>query len=238
VQSLHIQSRASQCIVTFASIAHQQASMGTTVPIIVTPVIVTDHLTHGQPLSPHAFEILDLDQDEYQFIIGIDLIPLIFGDAIPVTIACRHSPSLCIHTATVHITPPTSSLIHTSIPAQPSRIMPMDQQELISSLEGQGYIPVEERPARVTTSTPADLEQEYNIRRNEVLHMTHIQQALQQNESITGFCNIPEATLKLTLDPQRGTPALHYSMRGNILLVSVQLTLQIQLYNAGWKRAR
>src|SRR5690348_3593855 len=65
--------------------------------------------------------------------------------------------------------------------------------------EGHGYIPLEEEPQRVSTSTPEDKEQEYDIN---ILNMPHIIEALKENEAITDFCNLPEAVLRLNLDPE------------------------------------
>lgn len=208
VQSLSIPSRPSSCIITLASVSHQQLSLGITVPIIATPVIVTSHLSYRQPLKPHSFEILDLDQNEYQFIIGVDLIPSIFGNQIPTTLACRHSPSSSIRAAAIRITPPVSSLIHTPTASQVSTVSSTESSAWMNSSEGEGYIPPEEQPIRVSTSTPNDLEKEYNLQRNAILHMPHIQQALAVNEAIKGFCNIPKAALHIKLDPHCGTPAL------------------------------
>ena len=81
----------------------------------------------------------------------------------------------------------------------------------ISPLEGEGTIPFEEQPERVTTSTPATLEREYAHKRNEVKEKPHIQQALQQNEQIEGYCNIAESVLELKLDPVLGAPSRLYS---------------------------
>jgi transposase InsO family protein len=214
VQSLDIHITPSLCIVTMASISHQQASLGTTVPIIVTPVIVNGTLSHKQPLQPHAFEMMDLDENEYQFIIGQDLMPLIFGSHIPTRIACRHSVPPHGITASAQITtvPPVSSLLHTPSPRSSTiPITAYERRSHFGSLEGEGRIPFEEQPERVTTSTPANLEQEYQQKRDEILRLAHIQEAIQRNSTITGFCNIPESVLRLKIDPHKGTPALLYA---------------------------
>jgi transposase InsO family protein len=206
VRSLDIFISPSRYIVEFASISHQQPSLGVTAPLRVTPILVQDSLISQNQLKPHAFEILDLSRDVYQFIIGRDLIPLIFGAQIPTSIACRHSPSphVLLAAVTSHILePPTVSIINTSS----AHYTPSEIQGLIDPLEGQGYIPFEEQPTRVMTSTPADLEQEYNVQRNNILSMPHIAAALQHNEGITGFCNIPEAILSIKLDPKLNNSA-------------------------------
>ena len=210
VELLSLSIRSSSAIIGLASVSHQQPSLGTTLPLVVTPVIVTNQLTYGSPLKPHVFEILDLDENEYQFIIGIDLIPAIFPDGIPISIACRHSPSRVIRSGVAHtivVPPPTVSTTTSSTPSSPIQ----SHQLPISSLEGQGYIPPEEKPIRVSTSTGEELEQEYNIQRNNILNMPHIIEAFKINEAITGFCNLPTAELKLNLDPELGKPSVLYS---------------------------
>ena len=204
VQSLSLPSRSSSSLVTFASVSHQQPSLGITNPLTVTPVIVTHQLSYGPPIQSHVFEILDMDENEYQFIIGLDLIPSIFPNQIPTTIVCRHSPSTTIHASTTYLSPPVSPLLHTIRSSLPTSIP-------IGPLEGQGDIPLEEQPIRASTSTPENLEMEYNIQRNNILHMPSILNALRYNESITGVCNIPEATLRLKLDSDKGSPSMLYS---------------------------
>ena len=76
---------------------------------------------------------------------------------------------------------------------------------------GEGHIPQSEQPARIATSTPAELEQEYNIQRDRIMKLSHIIDACKHNEAITGFCSIPEAVLKLKLDPERGSPSNLYA---------------------------
>ena len=85
------------------------------------------------------------------------------------------------------------------------------RRSYIGPLEGNGTIPFEEQPERVTTSTPATLEAKYAHKRNEVMEQPHIQQALQQNEQIKGFCNIAESVLELKLDPVLGAPGRLYA---------------------------
>ena len=205
VELLSLPTQPSSSLIGLASASHQQPSFGVTHPLIVTPIIINHHLTVKPPLQPHTFEILDLDVDEYQFIVGIDLIPSIFPDGIPISIACRHSPSRVIRSATAHITPPSSSLVHTVMPPSIPINLPF------SALEGQGYIPPEEEPVRLSTSTPEALEQEYNQQRNEILNMSHIIEAIETNKALTGFCNLPMAELKLKLDPELSKPSVLYS---------------------------
>ena len=68
VQSLSLQTRPSTSFITFASQSRYQPSFGLTNPITTIPVIVTHQLSYGTSLRPHAFEVLDLDEDEYQLV--------------------------------------------------------------------------------------------------------------------------------------------------------------------------
>jgi hypothetical protein len=189
IQPLNIKTIPSSCIVTMASISHQQNSLGTTEPLVAVPVINDGTLSYLPPLRAHAFEVMDLDANEYQFIIGQDLIPLIFSGQIPTRIVCREPPPIHGTSATTHTstTTPVSSLLHTPSPRSATfPITAHERQAHMSSLEGEGNIPFEEQPERVTTSTPANLEQEYQQQRNEILQLTHIQEAISKNASITG----------------------------------------------------
>ena len=90
VDELDIETKPSNFLITMASVSQKQHSLGTTMPLTLTPVIVNGTCKFLSPLQPHQFEVMDLDQ-EYSFIIGEDLLPTIFGDSIPMRIACRHS---------------------------------------------------------------------------------------------------------------------------------------------------
>lgn len=220
VELLSLRTRPSTSIIGLASASHQQPSFGITQPLVVTPVTVTERLSYGNPLPPHAFEVLDLDENEYQFIIGIDLIPLIFPENIPITIACRHFPSRVIRAGVVHVVHPPSSLVYTT-----TTIVPIHNPLPITPLEGEGHVPLEEEPVRVSTSTSEDKEQEYQLQRNIILNMPHINDALKINEAITGFCNLPMASLQLKLDSDLVNQVI--SILVNILLANVVLTLQL-----------
>ncbi len=191
-----------------ASVSQKQHSLGTTVPITLTPVIVNGTCKFLSPLKPHQFEVMDLDE-EYSFIIGEDLLPAIFGDSIPMRIVCRHSLPTHVASSAIHSSttaPPVASVIQS-----PSPHVTSQRRSYIGPLEGTGTIPFEEQPERVTTSTPASLNSEYTHKRNEIKEKPHIQQALQQNEQIEGFCNIAESVLELKLDPVLGAPNRLYS---------------------------
>ena len=145
---------------------------------------------------------MEILRDQYQFIIGLDLIHSIFDrtKAIPLKYLPRvveTNPRTCSTT----VTPPVSSIIHT----------PTASSSSISADAGSGGSPVEEQPIRVLTSTPPELQQQYSTERNRILTSHDIAAAITRNEAITGFCNLPEAVLKLKLDPQLDSPTHLYS---------------------------
>lgn len=209
-QRLHLPIRKSKCIITLASPSHRLDSKGITQPICLRPVIVTNKLRYLDSLPPHTFEIIDLDVDEYQFIIGTDLIPKIFGASIPTTIACRHSPDRNICAAVADTLMPLTEPPRTPNPSSFSMteagLTLHEQGILIEENEGSGYIPPDEMPMRASTSTPASHEEEYQSHRLEIMQMAHIKEALRKNAEITGFCNLPEAELRLKLDPELAAP--------------------------------
>ena len=67
-------------------------------------------------------------------------------------------------------------------------------------VDGVGTIPTEELPTRVHTSTSAELEREYSIRRAHI--KSNIQELLDKNAAITGFCKDPEAVLDFTVNKE------------------------------------
>ena len=209
-QTFNIPTIPTHGIIDLASASHSLPRTVRTKPIQFVPILVHNTL---QRLRLHpitcSFEVMDLHRDKYQFIIGLDLIHIIFShfDSVPL----KYLPQVekdddIITSSSTTITQPTSSLIHASIPISTS-----SSSTSIGPMSGSGFTPIEEEPIRVSTSTPAELEQQYSIKRNQILSSSAIIDALRHNEAITGFCNIPEATLKLKLDPNLSSPAQLYA---------------------------
>ena len=173
-KSLNIPISPSNGIIDLASTLHSLPSPGMTT-ITFTPVIVQDEFKMLPPMT-NAFELMDLPRHKHQFIVGRDLLRPIFGDNIPMSLLpADSSESTSAAASDVRISTPTSSLIHTPIPRLP--LSPAVAQELkrdIDALEGQGYIPSDEEPVRVMTSTPAELEESFSIQRNRILQLPSI----------------------------------------------------------------
>lgn len=189
--------------IELASSSHSMPRLGVTHPISIIPVVVQETI---QQLSPqtHAFEVMPLSR-KYQFILGMDLLRLLFPSTIPTSLlpADDSASSSATHMTN---TGPVSSLIHTPIPrAALSPAVSAQLQLTINELEGQGYTPSDEEPVRVKSSTPSELEKAYAMQRNRILQLPSIASALAVNEAIDSPCSLPESMLKLKLDPNKGT---------------------------------
>jgi hypothetical protein len=209
-KSLHIPIVPAHGTIQLASASHSLPRFGTTPPLPCTLVLVEDSIRTLSERT-HAFELMELPHDQqYQFIVGMDLLREIFPDHIPTSLMSSDDQS---HAAAASVVRgPTSSLIHTPIPRTPlSASIAAELQRDIATLEGQGYIPAEEQPVRVSTQTPADFEHAYSVERNNILQLPSIAAALKANEAITSLCTLPSAELRLTLDPLKATPKLLYA---------------------------
>ena len=136
--------------------------LGATLPIAFIPIIILDTLT-TLPSITHSFELLDLPTDQYQFAIGMDLIPTIFPDYIKTSLILKPVPCPTFHD---HINAKSAT---------------------ISASEGQGAIPWEETPIRVSTNTSSGFEPSYAQHRQHILESPDIQSLLHVNEHIAGF---------------------------------------------------
>jgi len=160
----------------------------------------------------HTFELLPIHNDstkDYHFIVGCDLIRMIFPNGVPLeylstskvikdksTVRCQQ---LEIQPA-INQSDETSSVIPMSVLGNNQSIV---QTILENNPEihenGIGEIPDQEQPTRLTLSTPAELEIEYLPRR--LLLLAHLKTILEFNEALTGFCNLPEAIVELKVNP-------------------------------------
>jgi hypothetical protein len=187
--------------IELASASHTIPRIGVTPRVEFTPVIVMDGI-QILPERSHSFEVLDLPNHKYQFVIGRDLIPSLFGKAIPTSLLCQENSNQ------------TSTKLKSSITLASTSTTFMSST--ISAQEGCGIIPNEEEPIRVSTHTSFKIEEMYKMKREEILGSPEIQTELKMNENITEFCNIPESVLRLKLDPVRGTPDKLYTRQYSI----------------------
>ena len=160
----------------------------------------------------HTFELLSLHNDstkDYHFIVGCDLIPLLFPNGVP--LEYLSTSKVISETSTVRCQNlEIQSAINQS--DEISSVIPMsdlgNNQSIVQTIlesnpeihdNGIGEIPDQEQPTRLTLSTPAELEVEYLPRR--LLLLAHLKTVLDFNEALTGFCNLPEAIVELKVNP-------------------------------------
>lgn len=209
VQYLNIDTYPMAGAIELASINMQVPCIGRTIPLHFTPYLMRTHLKQ-LPCREHSFELMDLPRHRYQFIIGTDLIKVMFPTSIPTRICVRQHQ----HNHVTMVQAIQSELLHGSKPPlleYNSSEAPINSLS-INELEGLGSLPPEEEPIRSKTSTSSELETSYTNKRNELLSSPDIQQALKYNENIKGVCNLPEAQLQFKLDPIKGKP--EYINRG------------------------
>jgi hypothetical protein len=60
--------------------------------------------------------------------------------------------------------------------------------------------PADEQPNRIQVSTPTELDKEYSTKRDVLLK--ELSPLLQENNAITGFCNLAESVVKLEINPE------------------------------------
>jgi hypothetical protein len=77
----------------------------------------------------------------------------------------------------------------------------LEPKEPILELGLDDIIPQNERPVRPEVSNDPALAEEYESQRKLLMDNSELKQLLIQNEKITGFCNLPEAIVKLEIDP-------------------------------------
>jgi hypothetical protein len=163
-----------------------------TVDLSFAAVMRVGSKLESQPMA-HTFEVMPLDDDQYQFIMGTDLIAKFFPDSIP-SAFYLHAPA---------VTPVASrraTVISTLIEGLDTANV--DPTQLMNEMAGYGMTPVEEICERYSVSTSSSVEQEYATKRDEIMNDPSIQDALRTNEQITGFCILPESEVKLIVDPE------------------------------------
>jgi transposase InsO family protein len=116
--------------------------------------------------------------NDYHFIIGRDLIPVLFPHGIPLAYLPQQPSSLVIVAA--------SSTLMDSLTASSHDSM-------------LGHTPADDVPERLQLSTPEQLEAQYAAPRQHLLQA--LSPFLETNAAITGFCTVPEAVVRLAVEP-------------------------------------
>jgi hypothetical protein len=83
VETLNISYNKARGEIDLASFGHTVARVGITQPITITPFISLRSVRR-QPEITHSFELLELPTDRYRFIVGLDLIKILFKRYIPI----------------------------------------------------------------------------------------------------------------------------------------------------------
>ena len=118
-------------------------------------------------LTDVVFEVHSLrDPDmDYDVLLGMDLIPLIFTDSVPLSY-CRNS----------------SGKLHAKL----------------FSVSIDEYVPEGEQPIKAQLSTASHLQANYASHRQQIY--LELQDAIDDNSKVTGFCNLPNSVVTLQID--------------------------------------
>jgi hypothetical protein len=178
-----------------ASTKEPAGRIGVTTPIAVTALFPVPHLREQLPAKAveHRFEVLELGDESFQFIIGCDLIHRL----IPKQLIGEFIPDQSSHsTAAGEGVVARRAVVSFDIPES------MDHPSLaIHELAGEGQIPLVERPFKTGVFTPTELEAAYAPKRDKLMNDPDIVSALAENAQVTGFCNLPETVVHLEIDP-------------------------------------
>jgi RNase H-like domain found in reverse transcriptase/Integrase core domain/Chromo (CHRromatin Organisation MOdifier) domain/Integrase zinc binding domain/Reverse transcriptase (RNA-dependent DNA polymerase)/Retrotransposon gag protein len=134
------------------------------------------------------FEVLPIhdkknDHKDYHFIIGKDLLPVLFPDG-------------CLPLAYISKSPIVNGAPSISI----TQLDTTNNEDANEMNPVPAKVDPNEIPQRIAVYTPQDLEFEYSIKRTSLL--ADLQQSLTINQSITGFCNLPESVVSLDVNPE------------------------------------
>ena len=165
-------------------------------PLSIAALFISEHTDLPCLDFTHRFEVMPLRR-EHSFIIGTDLLSVLFPKNIPIEFYTKAS-STNMHINTIAAKCPSSNIID-EINLTSSNA---DTSSMISELEGIGTTPDYEQPERTTLSTTPDDESLYSSQRLIIESDPGIVQALQVNSSLTGFCSLPESIVHLEIDPQ------------------------------------
>jgi len=116
--------------------------------------------------------------NEHHFIIGRDLIPVLFPEGIPLAYLPQQ-------TSTSVIVAASSTLV--------------DSLAVSSDATMLGSIPSDDQPDRIQLFTPEQIETEYAAPRQHLLQA--LSPLLAINSAVTGFCTVPEAVVCLEVNP-------------------------------------
>jgi hypothetical protein len=176
--------------------------VGTTAPMSVIAVFPAPQLKMPVKEFSHAFEIMPLAASEYQFIIGMDLVRVLFPTGIPPAFfpggaqQARPGP-LPVSLAVINTADDEVSAGQLDIAEVSASLNELSQ------FEGMGQRPNSELPQRAVLALSPALAASYTAKRAQVMDHPDIQAALAVNAGVTGFCNLPESVVRLEVDPAK-----------------------------------
>lgn len=154
------------------------AHTGITVPRIgcarMDATVLYPHSDRNVLTITHEWEIMAVREDgkDYDFIIGRDLLPYVF---------------------------PEGSTPHEYVLDGRERITQPQISAAVVEAATVDDATVTENGVRLSMRTPVDQEADFAIKRQQLLHA--IAHVLSVNASVSGFCNVPEAQVRLEIDP-------------------------------------
>ncbi len=180
--------------IQFASNQFNCLREGKTTPLLLTAVIPLESSSDFQSTKIyHSFEVMELDTSKYEFIIGTDLLSIIFPKNIPVTYYSSNTkpnelidPSIC-----------RTTIINDLIENFDSSIV--NPTRLLDEKNGFGCTAVEEVRERASVSTPLSSAEQYNECRLQIMNDPLIMEQIEINKSLTGFCNLTESIVRLSV---------------------------------------
>lgn len=132
------------------------------------------------------FELLPIhntnNNRDYHFVIGVDLIPILFPNGLPLAYIDSDAPSS------------TPAIQLTQLQVNSETINNVIVDPVTSNIDPN------ELPERIAVYTPQELETEYSIKRTSLL--ADLNESLTINQSITGFCSLPESVVSLDVNPE------------------------------------
>ncbi len=185
--------------------------IGKTAALGITAIFPVPELRLPSKQFSLAFEVLPLDTDQYQFIIGADLVRVLFPHALPSCFypaPADHAAAPILHRAAVTCADGWLPKFGNqgdfgylpkfgNQPTQTVRAM----DATIDPLSGDGSLPANELPVRLELAVAPALDADYAAKREQVMADPDIVQALAVNAGIAGFCNLPESVVVLDVDP-------------------------------------
>jgi hypothetical protein len=179
--------------INFASNQFNCLREGKTTPLLLTAVIPLESGSDFQTKQiHHSFEVMELDTSKYEFIIGTDLLSFIFPKHIPIT---YYSSNMKLNEADPSIC--RTTIINDLIENFDSSTV--NPTQLLDEKDGFGCTSIEEVRERASVSTSLSSAELYNEYRLKILNDPYIIEQIEINKSLTGFCNLNESIVRLSV---------------------------------------